>query len=309
MLACIPSIFGRGHDEPQHVRLAPDGRAVNSSYDDQEAIKRYRTDWRLKPAGDAFNTHSSVLQPVLYEGVRAMLKYPTGEEERRGAAAMVYWGGEGAAKVLKGDGKAQLLEWVADDISLTAMAEGDQDTEATTILCAVAAALHTPRTAGQPSSLAPLDRWFAALDAAAAREGEHQALFQAAQAIARPLIAKPERVVVLHGDIHHANVLHDPVRGWLAIDPKGLIGDHGYDYANMLCNPTAAVARKSGRLAAQAQVVAAASGMSLQRVLQWTAAYAALSAAWSMQIMPDQVADGLAMAELAQAELAAHIPA
>ena len=77
----------------------------------------------------------------------------------------------------------------------------------------------------------------------------------------------------------------------------------------MLCNPTAAVARKSGRLAAQAQVVAAASGMSLQRVLQWTAAYAALSAAWSMQIMPDQVADGLAMAELAQAELAAHIPA
>ena len=309
MLPFASATVRRGHVEPKRVRPAPDGRRVNSAYDDLEAVKRYRTDWRLKPAGDVFRTHSSVLQPVLFEGARAMLKYPVGEEERRGAAAMVYWAGEGAAKVLKGDGKAQVLEWVEGDISLTAMAEGDQDDEATAILCEVAAALHAPRTTGQPSSLAPLDRWFAALDAAAAQGGEHQALFQAAQAIARPLVGRPERVVVLHGDIHHANVMHDPVRGWLAIDPKGLIGDPGYDYANILCNPTAQVAQRPGRLRAQAQVVAARSGMSLTRVLQWTAAYAALSAAWSMQSMPDQVEDGLAMAQLAQAELAACLSA
>jgi streptomycin 6-kinase len=30
--------------------------------------------------------------------------------------------------------------------------------------------------------------------------------------------------VVLHGDLHHENILWDDVSGWLAIDPKGVIG-------------------------------------------------------------------------------------
>lgn len=279
---------------------------MTTNYDALEAIKRYRTDWRLKPDGEPFSTPSSVLQPVILDGVKAMLKFPTGEEERRGASAMVYWAGDGAAKVLKGDGKAQILERLANDISLTAMAEGGQDSEATTILCAAAAALHTERPgANQPSSLAPLDRWFESLNKAAARADQNQALFAAGQAIARALIGKPEKIVVLHGDIHHANVLHDPVRGWLAIDPKGLIGDHGYDYANMLCNPTAAIAQAQGRLLAQAQVVSSCSGIALERVLRWVAAYSALSVAWSIESTPQHVEAGLAMARLAQAELAA----
>ena len=30
--------------------------------------------------------------------------------------------------------------------------------------------------------------------------------------------------VVLHGDLHHENILWDEEDGWLAIDPKGVIG-------------------------------------------------------------------------------------
>jgi streptomycin 6-kinase len=29
-------------------------------------------------------------------------------------------------------------------------------------------------------------------------------------------------------------------RGWLAIDPKGLYGERGFDYANIFCNPVRA---------------------------------------------------------------------
>ena len=29
---------------------------------------------------------------------------------------------------------------------------------------------------------------------------------------------------LLHGDLHHENMLHDEVAGWIAIDPKGVIG-------------------------------------------------------------------------------------
>ena len=30
--------------------------------------------------------------------------------------------------------------------------------------------------------------------------------------------------MLLHGDLHHWNILSDADRGWMAIDPKGVIG-------------------------------------------------------------------------------------
>ena len=55
------------------------------------------------------------------------------------------------------------------------------------------------------------------LDAAAASHGG--ILVRCAQT-ARALLAQPREVGVLHGDLHHGNVLDFGVRGWLAIDPK-----------------------------------------------------------------------------------------
>jgi streptomycin 6-kinase len=51
------------------------------------------------------------------------------------------------------------------------------------------------------------------------------------------LLAEPREVGVLHGDLHHGNVLDFGVRGWLAIDPKGLLGERGFDFANIFTNP------------------------------------------------------------------------
>ena len=42
--------------------------------------------------------------------------------------------------------------------------------------------------------------------------------------------------VMLHGDLHHENILLDEQRGWLAIDPKGVIGPRAYQPARFLNN-------------------------------------------------------------------------
>lgn len=42
--------------------------------------------------------------------------------------------------------------------------------------------------------------------------------------------------VHLHGDLHHQNILFDEERGWLAIDPKGVVGDIYFDYISFLFN-------------------------------------------------------------------------
>ena len=69
---------------------------------------------------------------------------------------------------------------------------------------------------------------------------------------ARALLSEPREVGVLHGDLHHDNVLDFGVRGWLAIDPKRLVGERGFDFANIFTNPDArrsdpSVANETGR--------------------------------------------------------------
>ena len=109
----------------------------------------------------------------------------------------------------------------------------------------------------------------------------------------------------LHGDIHHGNILDFGPRGWLAIDPKGLIGERGFDYANLFCNPEAEIAIAPGRLARQVDVVAEAAGLDRRRLLKWIMAYAGLSAAWFLEDGEWEAATTpLAVAELAAAELA-----
>jgi streptomycin 6-kinase len=82
--------------------------------------------------------------------------------------------------------------------------------------------------------LAPLSHWFRELQPAAATHGG--ILVRCAET-AQALLAEPRDIGVLHGDLHHGNVLDFGVRGWLAIDPKGHLGERGFDFANIFSNP------------------------------------------------------------------------
>jgi streptomycin 6-kinase len=107
---------------------------------------------------------------------------------------------------------------------------------------------------------------------------------------------------VLHGDIHHGNILDFGERGWLVIDPKGLIGERGFDYANLFCNPDHGTATAPGRLVRQVEVVSEAAGLERRRLLQWILAWAGLSAVWHLSdgTTPETA---LEAAQLADAEL------
>lgn len=272
-------------------------------------IEAYLARWRLTPDGDPLETHSSIVLPVRRsppdaagkDAVRCILKVARADEERAGARLMAWWEGDGAARVLELDGDAVLLERALGPGSLARMARTGRDDEASCILCAAAARLHAPRDRPAPE-LVPLERWFRALEPAAAAHG---GILARAAAAARELLSAPREVVVLHGDLHHDNVLDFGARGWLAIDPKGLVGERGFDFANLFCNPDLRTAAAPGRLARQATVVAEAAGLERGRLLRWILAWAGLSAAWALED-GDHPEVALAVAELAAAELAGY---
>ncbi|WP_019584818.1 aminoglycoside phosphotransferase family protein [Deinococcus apachensis] len=267
----------------------------------------YLRRWNLTPDGDPIHTHSSDLLPVKFAGEPAMLKLPRGAEERFGGLLMLWWNGDGAARVLDHDEAtgALVLERVTGPRSLVRMVHEGQDDGASRILCAVAARLHAPRPAPLPE-LVPLETWFRALEPASRQYGG--ILVDSASA-ARHLLAAPQDLSVLHGDLHHENVLDGGPeaqggRGWLAIDPKRLLGERGFDHANIFCNPDLKVAAAPGRLARQAHVVAEAAGLDRGRLLQWVLAYAGLSVSWWLEDgRHDEAEPVLEVARIAAAEL------
>ena len=225
-----------------------------------------------------------------------MLKIAVESEEQLGGFLMSWWAGRGAAQVLAHEGPALLMERAENNVSLAHLARNGRDDDASRIICGAIAVLHK-QIARPPFDLIPLTRWFEDLALAAARYG---GILTTCAATARELLETPQEVVVLHGDVHHENILHFGSRGWLAIDPKRLIGERGFDYANLFCNPDAETATTAGRLARQVAVVVEAAGLERKRLLQWILAWAGLSAAWWLQDGESPASEFRVAAELAK---------
>jgi len=237
--------------------------------------------WRLMADGPEIETPSSWLLPVRQAAVPAMLKaYKPGSDERHGTDYLRYVEGDGAVRVMAADEEALLMERATGSRSLLDMAVNGGDAGAGEILADTVAKLHRPRAAALPPTLVPLERHFASLFE---RASEH-ALLERGAAIARVLLGTPRDVIPLHGDLHHSNVLDGGARGWLAVDPKGLLGERTYDVANLLGNPWphGEFVHSTKRMREMAELYACRLGMDGRRVLAFALAHAGLAASWDL---------------------------
>ncbi|NMJ42249.1 APH(6) family putative aminoglycoside O-phosphotransferase [Roseomonas sp. JC162] len=264
----------------------------------------YLVRWGLVADGDRIATHAAHLLPVLRDGEPAMLKLSHEADERLGGVLLEWWDGDGAARVLARDDEALLLERATGPASLADMARSGHDDEACRILCATAARLHAPRPKPLPD-LVPLTALFRDLELAA---GTYGGILLRSADMARQLLAEQRDVTALHGDLHHDNVLDFGERGWLAIDPKRLVGDRHFDFANIFTNPdladpTRPVATELGRFARRLDVVTAAAKLERRRLASWILAWTGLSASWYLADGDPLASIDLEIASQAAAEL------
>ncbi|MDK2577642.1 aminoglycoside phosphotransferase family protein [Citrobacter portucalensis] len=262
--------------------------------------------WGLTPDGEPFETHTSQLLPVVVvkNGQKAILKITDDDSERIGCELMVWWNGNGAAKVLAHAVGAILLERATGTGSLADMSWTGNDAQACRIICHAASRLHLSRNASTPA-LTPLHHWFRDLEPAAKKHG---GILTRCDSVANVLLSSPHDEVVLHGDLHHGNILDFGTRGWLAIDPKGLVGERGFDYANIFTNPdlaepTRSVAILPERFTQRVNIVSEIARIERLRLLMWIVAWCGLSSVWFLQ-EGDSATVPLRIAELAIAELA-----
>jgi len=233
-------------------------------------------------------------------GEAAILKIATHKEEIAGNGLMRWWNGDGAARVYAHENAALLLERAAEPTrSLTSFTMAGRDEEGLRAACHVAARLHAPRRT-PPPPLVPLTRWFASLHPLAQAHG---GILAEASVTAQALLKSPQTPTVLHGDIHQDNVLYfGERRNWLAIDPKGLIGERAFDFANLFLNPGEHIPVDPKRFERRLGIVAEAARLDRTRLTQWVLAWSGLSAAFSLED-GDKPGVALAVARLSSAAL------
>jgi len=159
-------------------------------------------------------------------------------------AALRLWNGRGAARLIEADAAvgAMLLERLDPGNMLVDIAETDDDV-ATRIAADVLRQLWSSVPGdGTRSGLRPLTSWCEAYERTRHAltqgvEGFPRALFERADDLRQQLLASTTEVTVLHGDLHHYNVLRGRDDAWLAIDPKGLAGDRCFDVCQFFRNP------------------------------------------------------------------------
>jgi streptomycin 6-kinase len=103
---------------------------------------------------------------------------------------------------------------------------------------------------------------------------------------AQLLASSPAGDVVLHGDLHHDNILYSDQRGWLAIDPKGVTGEPCCEVGAFMRNridfsssPTVVAAAIERRF----QIFSEVLDFDRDRMTAWAFAQAVLSAWWCLE--------------------------
>lgn len=241
--------------------------------------------WQLVADGDVRDTPSGSIVFVRRGAEQLVLKMVgAAGDELLASPAYEYFSGHGAVTLVAQEGRALLLERIAPGGALTEKVVAGDDDGATAVLCDVMRALH--RDAPPPAELATVEDWGADLSQDHAAGGPLPlALVSRAAAVFDELCRSQGPRVCLHGDLHHDNVLFDARRGWLAIDPKGVIGERAYECGAFLRNPTDDASRFADPtiIDRRVRIVCERLGLDRTRVIGWCFAQAMLSAVWAMQ--------------------------
>jgi streptomycin 6-kinase len=95
-----------------------------------------------------------------------------------------------------------------------------------------------------------------------------------------------ERTVILHGDLHHDNILSSERDGWLAIDPKGISGDPGYEVGSFMLNQLPAGADAPAlKMVLKRRLLIFSDELQIKRarLARWAFCHALLSALWDFE--------------------------
>ena len=255
------------------------------------SIEKYLTEWKLSPDGKFQNLSFNFVLPVQRAGgAKAVLKMgPHAKSRSREARALKFYDGAGAVRLLEQsfeDG-AMLIERVTPGTPLHSSGLSDEDMT----LAAIGVMDELLRFSREPKSsvLQDVSTWGLGFEKYMREYADAPlvpfASAEKADRIFKQLVRTSPRETVLHGDLHHSNIL-DTGDGWLAIDPKGLWGDPCFEIGAFIRNPWPKIldeAELKQLLFTRMQFFSDELGFDMERVWGWAYSQAILASIWGIR--------------------------
>ncbi len=249
-------------------------------------LETYAQRWDLSISPPFENLSYNYVTPASRaDGTPVVLKLGVPNDELRAEiAALRHFDGQGMVRLLAADDEncTMLLERVSPGKTLWEA----EDEFASARLLDVMPQLWKPYRGEYPfASIADWGRGFSRL------RGRHDGgtgnldarMVDKAEKLFAELLASSADPVLLHGDLHHDNVLAAQEQRYLAIDPKGVLGEPAYEVGAFLRNPLPGLLEwESPRKLTERRVdmIVERLGFDRQRIIDWGFAQAVLSAIW-----------------------------
>jgi len=285
-----------------------------------EIIIEYTQRWSLilRPHFEPLS-YNFVAPVTRQDGSEALLKLGVPNPELTSEiAALRIFNGRGAAHLLKADagGGAMLLEFVKPG---TPLLEVTDDKKATEIAALTMLQLWRPISdtedlvkqfepvKGQSTQdFVTIERWASGIQRLRKKYNDGTGhfpkhLIEQAETLFAELIASSDHKVVLHGDLHHWNILAAQRQPWLAIDPKGVVGDPSFDVAAWMKNPIGSLPHwpnLKSVLARRLDQFKEILEFDRERLLKWSLAQSVLSAWWCVESNTDCMDEDLHIAHV-----------
>jgi streptomycin 6-kinase len=202
----------------------------------QDRLQIKATDWNVT-VENTLETPTSLIGFGIRAGVPVVLKITkkSGDESHSGKVLRAF-AGDGAVRVYESETDAVLLERLEPGEHLVDLVKRGKDEEATRILAQVIAKLAHHEAPPECPTVADWARGFDRYLESGDEQIPRELVFDACS-VYQQLTSSQRTTMLLHGDLQHYNVLFDNELGWVAIDPKGVVGELEYEVGALLRNP------------------------------------------------------------------------
>ncbi|MBL8050882.1 MAG: phosphotransferase [Anaerolineales bacterium] len=238
---------------------------------------------------------TSPLTPLLLgEGNNVVLKIGVPREELISeVTALKFYAGNGACKLIESDEEKGflLLERLKPGKMLSELKDDDERTQigmdVMQNLESASLLVNSQEQAPAIQKFIKLSDWFDGLKNIRPHYGGTgpfpKEILERVESVLPELFA--DENVLLHGDFHHFNILSSE-RGWLIIDPKGVIGPAGYEIGPLMLNPWlqpmdwSQFKTWSKR---RVDIIKERTGWEKEVIINWALSHAILSAWWNFE--------------------------
>jgi streptomycin 6-kinase len=249
-----------------------------------DQLKAKAADWDVT-IEETRETPTSLLAFGVRADQRVVLKLSkyAGDESYSGKVLAAF-AGDGAVKVYEYETGAVLVERLEPGEQLVKVVKSGDDEEATRILAQVIGKLANHTAPTECPTVADWGRGFDRYLESGDQQIPHE-LVQEARDLYHDLESTQRRTMLLHGDLQHYNVLFDNDRGWVAIDPKDIVGELEYEIGALLRNPVEdpKLFANPATINSRLETLTTLLHLDHSRTLAWSFAQAVLSAVWDVE--------------------------